>query len=236
LTDVCNNKWCEELRVPIPRSDGDYRPITIEPIFGKKIEIIIDQRLTFINKAFNRLDLYNGGFVKGSRTQDNVFVVLACIQKQLSRGKPLYIAFVDFRKAFNFINRTLLFYKLIKSGLHGRVINTLRNMYSKIKARLKIKKKLYQWIVDLCGTNQGGPLSPNMFRKMLHDLKQYLDVQHGIVMGDNEIIVHLLWADDLVLLCDTAKGLQHQLNGLGKFCSEYQMLVNHTKTKILIIR
>jgi hypothetical protein len=180
------DKWCEG-----PRTDGEFRPITIEPIFGTFFEIIIDQRLSFINKAFNRLDLYNGGFVKGSRVQDNMFIILGCIQKQQLQGKPLYLAFVDFRKAFNFVNRTLLFFKIIKSGIHGRVINVLRNMYSKTKARVKINEFLYQWIEDTCGTNQGGPMSPNMFRKMLHYLKAYLDLQHGIVIEEDEIIAHI---------------------------------------------
>ena len=146
----------------------------------------------------------------------------------------MLIADVDFRKAFNFVNHSILFCKLIKSGFVGRAINLLRDMYSKIKARIKVGNRLFQWIYDECGTNQGGPMSPTMFRKMLHDLRTFLTVHCGIVLNDEEILVHILWADDLILMSDSAKGLQNQLDGLFKFCSQYQLIVNSLKTKVMI--
>ena len=37
---------------------------------------------------------------------------------------------------------------------------------------------------DECGTNQGSPVSPNMFRLMLADLKLGLDSECGINLDD----------------------------------------------------
>ena len=71
-----------------------------------------------------------------------------------------------------------------------------------------------------------------MFRKYLADLGEYFNNQHGIVISD-EILVHQLWADDLILYSDTCEGMKSLLNGLEKFCSNNQMVVNETKTKIL---
>jgi hypothetical protein len=227
-------KWAEGLRVAIPKDGGDIRPITIEPIFGKILETIIDNRLNFINEAFNKHDKYNGGFLKGSMTQDNMLILLGCIQKQLLLGKPLYIAFVDFKKAFNYINRKLLFYKIIKAGRLGKTINLLRNMFEKIKARVKVNGSFYEWIEDKCGTNQGGPVSPNMFRFMLSDLKNYFMTNHGIVISEYEILTHILWADDLAITADCETGLQEQLDGLFQFCCHNQMIVNEVKTKVVI--
>jgi hypothetical protein len=227
-------KWAEGLRVAIPKDGGDIRPITIEPVFGKIFEIIIDNRLNFANEVFSKGDKYNGGFVKGSMTQDNMLILLGCIQKQTLQGRKLYMAFVDFKKAFNFINRKLLFFKIIRSGRFGRMVDLLRNMYSKIRARVKINGSFYDWIDDMCGTNQGGPVSPNMFRNMLADLKEYLNTNYGIVMSEDEILTHILWADDLALVSDSEKGLQEQLDGLFKFCGQFQMIVNELKTKVVI--
>jgi exonuclease III len=231
--EVYPYSWCEGLRVAIPKGDSDIRPITIEPVFSKVFETIIDNRIAFINEAYSKGDKYNGGFVKGSMTQDNVLIINACIQKQLALGKCLYVAMVDFKKAFNFVNHSILFYKILKSGLTGRCIKLLQNMYKKIKARVKVNNLLYEWIKDMSGTNQGGPLSPNMFRYMLSDLVSYLSKAHGIVL-DDEAIAHLLWADDLVLLSDSPEGLQQQLDGLFLFCKRFQMIVNETKTKVMI--
>ena len=54
-------------------------------------------------------------------------------------------------------------------------------------------------------------------RQYIADLGEYLSKHVGICVSDN-IIAHLLWADDLVPLSDTAAGLQTQLDGLLQFC------------------
>ena len=78
---------------------------------------------------------------------------------------------VDFKKAFNFVNWSIIFYKVIKSGIRGKAMDVLRNMYQKIKVRIKIGSWLYAWLQDESGTSQGGLLSPTMFRDMLNDVK-----------------------------------------------------------------
>ena len=48
-----------------------------------------------------------------------------------------------------------------------------------------------------------------------------------------EIIAHILWEDDLILFADSPAGLQKQLYGLLKFCSNNKIIVNEMKTKSL---
>jgi hypothetical protein len=62
---------------------------------------------------------------------------------------------------------------------------------------------LSESILDNLGVNQGGNASPALFVKYLSDLSDYLVSKNGICIGDT-IMMHLLWADDLVLLSDTA--------------------------------
>ena len=71
-----------------------------------------------------------------------------------------------------------------------------------------------------------------MFQKYMSDLSTYLSTEVGIVIS-NEIIAHILWADDLILFSDSPVGLQKQLDGLLKFCSKNKIIVNETKTKVM---
>jgi hypothetical protein len=89
-----------------------------------------------------------------------------------------------------------------------------------------------QPLIDSLGVNQGGNASPALFIKYLSDLGNYLSMKNGICIGDI-IMVHLLWADDLVLISDSPKGLQSQLDGLFKFCSKNLMILNELKTKTM---
>ena len=88
-------------------------------------------------------------------------------------------------------------------------------------------------IFNSLGVNQGGVASGILFRKYMGDLDSYLSTAHGICI-DEEIIVHLLWADDLILFSDTFHGLQIQLDGLKQFCSNNHMIVNEIKTKVMV--
>ena len=229
--------WAEGLRTPVYKNGDQYQPenyhgVTVLSILENVFEIAVCNRLIFVNEAFEKIDETNGAYLKGRRTSDNLFVLNGLIERQLILGKSLYICYVDFSKAFDLINRHILFYKIINLGWHGKVINTLRDLYSKTYFRVKCNGEISSRILDTLGVNQGGNVSGFLFRKYMADLSHYLHHEFAVVV-DNKIIAHMLWADDLVLFSDTPKGLQRQLDGLKAFCSNNQMIVNGMKTKFM---
>ena len=232
------DSWCEGIKSSIfkagDRLNADnYRGITVLPIFEKVFEIIVQRRLEFVNEAFCRTDKYNGGFLKNSRTADNLFILQCLIERQLNLGQNLIVIFVDFTKAFDVMNRNILFYKIISSGLHGRLINTLRNLYTKTRFRVKHGGRLSDVIFQHMGVNQGGNASPTIFREYLSDLSKYMLQHTGVCISEMEILLHLLWADDLILVSTTLAGSENQLQGLSKCCSDNQAIVNLIKTKFM---
>ena len=70
--------------------------------------------MNFINDAYKTTDLFNGGFLEGSRTADNIFILQGLVKRKLALGKPLYICMVDFSKAFDLVNRNILFSNWLK--------------------------------------------------------------------------------------------------------------------------
>ncbi len=44
----------------------------------------------------------------------------------------------------------------------------------------------------------------------------------------------ILYADDLILMSESASGLQKQLDGLASFCEQRQLTVNLSKTKVVV--
>ena len=208
----------------------NFRGITILPIMEKVFEAVVYRRLAFVNDAFASQDKYNNAFLEGNRTSDNLFVLNGLVEKQLTINKCLYVCYIDFSKAFDMVNRTILFYKLVSSGWRGRVIDTFRSLYGKTHFQVKRNGRLSRPIQNNLGVNQGGISSGLMFRKYMSDLSTYLSSEVGIAIA-NEIIAHILWGDDLILFSDTPSGLQKQLNGLLKFCSNNKIIVNEINTK-----
>ncbi len=85
----------------------------------------------------------------------------------------------------------------------------------------------------LMGVKQGCTLSSSLFGLYVdgreRNLLESADIDaytHG-VMGPL-----LLYADDLILMSESASGLQKQLGALASFCEELQVTVNLSKTKV----
>ncbi len=60
-------------------------------------------------------------------------------------------------------------------------------------------------------------MSPKLFSDFLTDLKYYLEKQCGLLIYD-AILIHILYAGDLILCSESAEGLQNLIDGLFEFC------------------
>ena len=63
---------------------------------------------------------------------------------------------VDFTHAFDRMNRNILFYKIKKSCFTGRVIDTLQNLYTQTKYRVKYNGEISDRMWENICVNQGG--------------------------------------------------------------------------------
>jgi hypothetical protein len=84
---------------------------------------------------------------------------------------------------------------------------------------------------------QGEILSPILFSLFLEDLETHLQDsgELGIELDQLTLFV-ILFADDLVLMSETAEGLQNMLNALHGYCVKWNLVVNVTKTKLMVFR
>ena len=79
------------------------------------------------------------------------------------------------------------------------------------------------------------------FSLYINDLEQYLitkgntfvDFKDEISNNYVKLLV-LLYADDTILLSNSAAGLQKALNDLNQYCKEWKLKVNGSKTKVMI--
>ena len=83
---------------------------------------------------------------------------------------------------------------------------------------------------------EGSPLSPTLFGLYVDGLEKHLfdmtDIDAPTLMG--VVVPLLLYADDLILMYESAAGLQKQLNALASFRVERQLTDNLSKTKVVV--
>ena len=148
--------------------------------------------------------------------------------------KRLFVAFIDFRKAYDKINRNLLLLKLQKRGIKGLFYRNLKAIYTDISYIIKVKGGYLDPIPSTLGLKQGGVLSPSLFNIFIDDIKHIFDNSCDPIQMFDVPISHLLYADDLILMSSSCEGLNQCLEKLRLYCSTWKMEVNLKKSQVIV--
>ena len=174
-------KWTEGFIVPLHKK-GDinqvenYRGITLLSTLGKLFSRILNTRLTEWAEQYHIYVESQTGFRKNTGTIDNIFVLHGVINHLLNENKKLYAAFIDYTKAFDYVVRENMWYKLLKYGIRGNIIDIIRSMYENIKSKIKYDNQLSNDFTYLLGVRQGECLSPFLSSMYVNDLEETLVV------------------------------------------------------------
>ncbi|KAI5804646.1 hypothetical protein DFH27DRAFT_464860, partial [Peziza echinospora] len=60
-----------------------------------------------------------GGFRPGYRTADNIFILRCLVERSIAQNTPLYLVLADMTKAFDLVDREILFGSLRNMGAWG---------------------------------------------------------------------------------------------------------------------
>ena len=173
--------------------------------------------------------------MKGSRTSDHIFLLQTIIEKVVKKNKgKLYAAFIDFKKAYDTVDRNRLFQRLKDLGINGFFLHNITAMYEKTRYSIKLKNGFTDPIDSNLGLKQGCPLSPMLFNLYIDDVENIFDDQCDPIDFQNENIHHFLYADDLVLVSNSAEGLQRSLNKLSEYAYHKCLTISIKKSKTMI--
>ena len=118
-------------------------------------------------------------------------------------------------------------------GIGNKFAENIKAIYNKVQYAIKVKGKVLNPISSNLGLKQGCPLSPLLFNLYINSISEYLSrnaTEPDIILQGTKIS-HFLYADDLVIISPTAKGLQDKLNNLAQFARDKDLTVNAKKSK-----
>ncbi|XP_037931563.1 uncharacterized protein LOC119666353 [Teleopsis dalmanni] len=197
-----------------PHEVKNYRGISCLNSIAKGFTGILHQRLQSWVDDKKLLSEFQAGFRRGYSTVDNVFILTNIAKLYVEKGKKLYVFFVDFKAAFDSIDRDAMFYKLSNYGVSTKMINILRALYCNKTAAVWDGNSLSKWFSSNTGVKQGCLISPLLFALFIDDLNNYLS--EGILINGTCIKL-LLYADDLVLIADSPLKMQTMINELYSY-------------------
>ena len=259
-TGLIPTDWSIGIIKPIYKKKGssndpnNYRGITILSCFGKLFTSILNERIKTFLEINKLLGHEQTGFRNGFSTLDHLFTLYGIIDVLLAKRKRLYCAFLDLEKAFDKINRTLLWEKLIRTGVEGKILNVIINLYLDAKSCVQVKvdniSNCSEFFSSKVGVRQGENLSPLLFAIYLNDIKGYIQVNmNGIPtvaetvrdmnLTESEVntlinLFILLYADDSVIFSESAKDLQKGLDLFKTYCDRFKLVLNARKCKVVI--
>ena len=254
-TGVVPSDWCSGFINPIFKNKGsskcadNYRGITLLSCIGKLFTSSMNSRLIKFAIKRGLIGEEQAGFRPGYGTQDHIFVLDALIHLYKARYEQLYCAFIDYRKAFDLINRSFLWMKLIENEINGNFINVIYNLYLHAKSCVKKGKDFSEFFLCNIGVRQGENLSPILFSFFLNDFARSVGSKYKglpkiskmcsdwLSSEDVEVFIRLfvlLYADDTIVLAESEQELQNALVGVYEYCEQWDLKVNVEKTKVVI--
>lgn len=203
----------------------------------KIFTFILNFHISLFCESFHILPESQSGFRKKQGCIDNIFILNAVTQIQLSKPKQkLFVPFVDFSKAFDSVVFDILWKKLYSVGISSKMIRILWALYSNAHTCIKTCTGCTPPVEITRGVLQGDVLSPLLFTLLLADLDDFLRDNNckGISNNHYSQINVLAYADDLTLLAGCRSDMWKTIKCLEKYCENIHLKINIAKTKMLI--
>ncbi len=211
---------------------NNYRPISILPTLSKLIEKVVNIHLNEFVAKYNLLHKSQSGFRCNHSTESALLLMIEKWLNGLNDGNMVGCVMVDFRKAFDMVDHDILLKKLLCYKFSD---TSIRWFESYLKHRQQVTVINGAKSSDLpvtCGVPQGSILGPTLFLLFINDLPTVIS---SCVTGTD------LYADDTTIYDIQSDkntleiNLQTALNELKVWCETNGMLLNTSKTKVMLI-
>ena len=169
--------WLKAIIRPIPKSRTNdprvplnYRGVNLLSCIYKAYSCIINSRLSTYLEKYHLIEDEQNGFRNGRSCLEHIYSLYSIIKNRKNQSKDTFVAYIDFTKCFDLIDRKMLFYKLTEYGIDGKMYQTLKKMYSNTMSCVNFNNCLTDWFYTLNGCRQGDVTSPTAFSIVINDL------------------------------------------------------------------
>ena len=209
---------------------NDLRPISILSAFNKIVEKFLYERIMQYLLKFNLLSKNQFGFRPKSNTEAAAMELVSTVRKSLDNKKIASVVFLDLKKAFDLVDRSILMKMVKLIGLRGKMAVILESYLSRRLQMVKIGNKLSDPLEIIFGVVQGSILGSLLFNIFINEICS--------IGGINGRII--LYADDLALINEhdpketVSEKITNDMRIILNFIHHQKMSVNISKTNFMI--
>ncbi len=219
--------WLKAVITLIPKSSNkdpyvplNYKGYSILSCVSKLFLGIINARVMNYCELCDLFVDEQCGFRKNGSCVDQLYTLTSLVRNRLSENKSTYACFIDMQKAFDWVDRDMLFNKLLEYNIDGKIYNCIKALYNHPLSSVKLNNYVTDWLSTESGVRQGDSLSPTLFAIFINDLANELkELDMGIPFDKDKICI-LLFADDIVILAENESQLQKLLDFVNTWCND----------------
>ena len=236
---------------------GNYRGISLVSHAGKVLLKVVARRLSAYCEARGLLPEEQCGFRPDRSTTDMMFVVRRLQEVGRKAGVSLHMCFINLQKAYDTVDRTLLWQILTRIGVPPQMIAVIRQCHDGMRACVRPDGGVCSdWFEVEQGLRQGCVLSPLLFNiffaAVLNGVLQRFSEEPPILaelvhlkepstsMGPEPAMDHvrravwgMLYVDDACILSRSPQGLTKMMEVIAEVCQAFALTVSAKKTETM---
>ena len=226
------------LKTGDPTKPENYRGIALIPV---GLKILCSVLIKGFNKALRERNILiqeQGGFRSREECVAQTASLLDICTKRRTRGQDTYLAFIDFKKAYDMVPHEALFAKLQWAGFCGTFIDFLRALYQSSKMAPRGTSTA---VPVERGLRQGCPMSPSLFNFFINDIFEEIEgfKPPGVRVPSDSIeelrCRGLLFADDVLLFAESAEDLKASLAHVERWAQRWGMECGVRKCAVMLV-
>lgn len=242
--NICPHSWLSSTIIPVPKK-GDlslatnYRGISLLPIAAKIYNKLILNRIRPFLDPILRMN--QNGFRKGRSTLSQILTLRRVLEEARNYNIDAVLVFVDFKKAFDSVDRNKMFNILALYGIPSKFINAIRLLYSNTSAKVQTPDGETSSFSILAGILQGDTLAPFLFiivvdyimRISVDKIKNcgFLLEQRQSTRHPAKYLTDTDFADDIALISNSVLCAQSLLQSLESAANCVGLYLNESKTE-----
>ena len=249
------SQWTSSLIVPIPKKGNlelmtNFRGISLMSIAAKVYNRVLLNRIRIPIDA--KLRKNQAGFRTGRSCIQQIHILRRIMEGANYQKIPLYITFVDFMKAFDSIDREIMFSILRHYGIPEKIVEAVRVLYTNSTSRVFVEGEISDPFKITTGVLQGDVLAPFLFIIVIDYVSSlsagnYGYLTHKAIERKNPRAARsnssvsasaperklndLAFADDVALLENDIKRAQEQLDAFKNSAALVGLRLNTKKTE-----
>ena len=221
--------------IPIPKktsvtSADSARPICLLTTLYKLYAILVFQKVRDRVKEF--VSWTQAGFIRGRSCANNLWILRRVAERAVEFNVPVYCALVDYKGAFDALNRTTLG-RVLGLFLSPSMVRRVLSLYFDAKAMVSVNNTIGPEFELQRGVRQGCPASPSFFTVALAFISWSFRLAFEGIKLVNLHLSSLEYADDQILFTLTATGLQDMLDYIVETAAPFGLRLSPAKCELI---